>query len=304
MRSPDYTRLAQQLPALYQEEPGSFAQLDAYLGIADELNEAIASGLEDAALTGGPDAALRWPPSLPLTAGADQLTAELLARYDDLAHWAAFAPPAWWGDDEAAVVARRRFLARFARLWRRRGTPRGFVDWFCEYFGLAVESSAADDVALRPILLEHFTVPGGSTIDVPFTATLFVPVEGRDPGTLPTGSRPEPGFRDYERRLRAAEFARWYAPAHVWVRVCFVSRGFLAGLTPYTAPAILPAGATAAQVTAYEAQVVSHMALLLDVLCDVVSVVDHAGAIHVYRCGADERVVDQLGVGRLPHADD
>jgi hypothetical protein len=304
MRSPDYTRLAQQLPALYQEDPGSFAQLDAYLGIADELNEAIAAALEDAALTHGPDAALRWPGGLPLAAGPDALIAELLARYDELAQWAAFAPPAWWGADESAVVARRRFLSRFARLWRRRGTPRGFVDWFSEYFGLAAESLDPDDVALRPILLEHFTVPGGSTINVPYTATLFVPVDPRDPATLPVGARPEPGFRDYERRLRAAEFTRWYAPAHVWVRVCFVSRGFLAGLTPYTSPAVLAAGATAAQVTAYEAQVVSHMAFLLDVLCDVVSVVDHAGAIHVYRCGADERVVDQLGVGRLPHADD
>ncbi|KRB37863.1 hypothetical protein [Microbacterium sp. Root180] len=304
MRSPDYTRLAQQLPSLYQEEPGSFSQLDAYLGLADELNEAIAAGLEDASLTHGPDAALRWPASLPLTAGADALTRELLAQCDDLAQWAAFAPPAWWGADEPAIVARRRFLARFARLWRRRGTPRGFVDWFSEYFGLAAESVDPDDVVLRPLLLEHFTVPGGSTINVPFTATLFVPVEGRDPASLPPGARPEPGFRDYERRLRAAEFARWYAPAHIWVRVCFVSRGFLAGLTPYTAPAILPTGASAAQLAAYEAQVISHMATLLDVLCDVVSVVDHAGAIHVYRCGADEGVTDQLGVGRLPHADD
>src|SRR6478752_589675 len=63
-RGPDHTRLASQLPAVYQEDEGSFAQVDAYLGLADELNHAVVEHLEDLLTALGPDATLRWPGDL------------------------------------------------------------------------------------------------------------------------------------------------------------------------------------------------------------------------------------------------
>jgi len=42
-----------------------------------------------------------------------------------------------WPTNEAGLGKRREFLARSARLWRRRGTPRGFLSWFTLYFGMA-----------------------------------------------------------------------------------------------------------------------------------------------------------------------
>lgn len=134
MPSADYTRLAQHLPAVYADDAASFAQVDAFLGLADELNHAYVERLEDLALVLGPDAALRWPPDLPYDAGGDALLEAFLDGYDEVATWAAFAFPASWGRDEVGVAQRRAFLAKAARIWRRRGTPRGFLDWFCLAF--------------------------------------------------------------------------------------------------------------------------------------------------------------------------
>src|SRR5262245_37892652 len=107
MRSPDYTRLAAQLPAVYQDDVGSFAQVDAFLGLADELNHAIVERLEDLLLTLGPDAPLRWPAQLPLHAGADALLAAYLETFDEVARWASFTFPASWTKDEAGLGRRR-----------------------------------------------------------------------------------------------------------------------------------------------------------------------------------------------------
>ena len=278
MRSPDYTRLAQQLPALYQDDAVSFAQADAFLGLADELNHAHLERLEDLSLAVSPDALLRWPAELPLDAGTDAVLSSYAATYDEVAAWLGFAFPVGWSKNEAGLVKRRDVLARMTRLWRRRGTPRGFLDWLCAYFDIA--STA------RPLLVEHFKAPGGSLTNVPYTATLFLPSTTQ--------------FEDFARRREAVEFVNWYAPAHVWIRVCFVSTTLFADIGILVSSPVLTAGATQAQVTTYAAQVATYQADLNGLLCSVVSVVSHANGVHIYECVDDGRGIDRLDVGLLP----
>ena len=278
MRSPDYTRVAALLPPLYQEDVASFAQVDAFLGLADELAHAHVERLEDLALDVCPDALLRWPAEVPLDAGADALLASYAATYDVVASWLGFAFPAAWPSTETGLVKRRSLLARMTRLWRRRGTPRGFLDWFARYFDVL----AAD----RPLLVEHFKAPGAQFPSDPWTATLFVPSTTQ--------------FESFPRRREAVEFVNWYAPAHVWIRVCFVQPGYFAAHGFLLNPPTLPADATAAQVTQYAAEIATHQADLNSLLCSVVSVVSHANGVHIFECIDDGRGIDRLGVGLLP----
>ena len=286
MRSPDFTRTAATLPALYQDDAPSFAQVDAYLGLADDLAEAVVAQLEGLSFALGPDAAATWPHDLPLDAGSGALIASLTERYDELARWFAFTVPTSWGDGESAVGARRRFLAKAARLWRRRGTPRGFLDWFCTYFHLT-------EAAERPFLLEHFKVPGGVFAPGPYTATLFVPATAT--------------FADYRRRVEASEFVRWYAPAHVAMRVCYVAPGALEELPT---PATLAPAET--DLTAYSNALFTQLIALRELACSVVSLVDHENGIHLYGCDpgtippaglGEPRSIDHLSVGHLPTDD-
>lgn len=276
MPSADYTRLAQYLPAVYQDDAASFAQVDVFLGLADELNHAYLERLEDLSLVLGPDASLRWPTDLPLDAGGDALVEAYLTVYDEVATWAAFAFPASWGLDEAGVVQRRTFLAKAARIWRRRGTPRGFLDWFCLAFGIGTGA--------RPYLLEHFKVPGPQIPDPELTATLFVPST--------------PQFTDYRRRHEAMEFVDWYAPAHVLLRVCWTRPGLVV-----PAPPVLPANPTPAQVTTFQGAVDLYREDLRALLCSITSFIDHANGIRIWECIDDGRTIDRLDVGHLPSED-
>lgn len=283
MRSADYTRTAATLPALYQDDAASFAQVDAFLGLADDLAESMVATIEELASLMGPDAVLRWPHDVPLSAGSTALLASLTERYDALGEWFAFDVPSSWGQGEVGVAARRRFLAKAARLWRRRGTPRGFVDWFCTYFDI----QSPED---RPFLLEHFKIPGAPLSALPYTATLFVPNS--------------PRFVDYRRRVETSQFVEWYAPAHLAMRVCYVAVGDLEGL-----PAVATLSPTETDVTAYREALFTQLMLLRELACSVVSVVDHANGIHLYGCDpatvppidlGEPRSVDHLSVGHLP----
>lgn len=287
MRSPDFTRTSAMLPPLYAQDTESFAQLDAYLGLTDDLARAQIEALEDAAAIVGPDAALRWPTDLPITAGPEALFAHYLARYDTLGQWVAFSFGTRWPLGEAGIEQRRRFLGRAVRLWRRRGTPRGFLDWFCLYFDL-------DEVLARPVLLEHRKAIGGPFQDSPCTATLFIPVSA--------------AFSTWEQRQEAAEFVRHYAPAHVLLRVCFVLPEIFDDLGVFTNPAVLAPGETAADLAAYGQDLLDQQRRLRELLCSVVSVVSHANGIRLYGCPADdpplpERHHDHLGIGALPTDD-
>jgi len=284
MRSPDYTRLALQLPAVFHEDVASFAQVDAYLGLADELSHAIIEEVEDLSLTLGPDASLRWPATLPLDAGSDALLTSYLATYDEIATWASFAFPASWGDGEDGVLKRRAFLAKSARLWRRRGTPRGFLDWLCFAFDIAP--------ANRPLLIEHFKVrptpPAAAVPDITdpdLAATLLVVATAE--------------YADFRNRQELVEFVDWYAPSHIAMRVCWVT-GFT-GLTAIPAAvAPLPEAATTAQENTYRAAVNQYRANIRAIICSIVSVVDHANGIHVFTCIDEGRSIDRLDVGLLP----
>lgn len=278
MRSADYTRIASLLPPVYQEDAPSFAQLDSFLGLVDELNHAYLERLEDLALELGPDTALRWPADLPLDAGGDALTAAYLAVYDEVARWAAFTFPSSWTTDEDGVALRRSFLARSARIWRRRGTPRGFLDWFCLAFGI--------DPADRPYLLEHFKAPGPQLAEPELAGTLFVPTSTQ--------------FGDYRRRAEAIGFVERYAPAHVALRVCWTEPGFVPPQPP--AP---PAPGASGDVTpvdraAFDADVDQYRRELRALLCSITSFVDHPNGIRIWECIDEGRTIDRLDVGRLP----
>src|SRR5262245_44612101 len=237
MRSPDYTRLAAQLPAVYQDDALSFAQVDAFLGLADELNHAIVERLEDLLFALGPDATLRWPAELEFHAGWDAVLAAYLQTYDEVATWASFTFPLSWTKDEAGLVRRREFLARSARLWRRRGTPRGFLSWFSLYFGVP-ESD-------RPYLLEHYKAPGAGITGEAYTATLFIP------NTT--------DFAEWGRREEVADFVRRYAPAHVSMRACFVAPKLFSEVM-FASPPTLPEKPSESDVSAYAAAIAAFQA--------------------------------------------
>jgi len=279
MRSADYTRLAQQLPALYQEDAPSFAQLDAFLGLADELDHAHIARLEDLALTAGPDAMLRWPAELALDAGPDAVLASYAAAYDVVAGWLGFVFPPGWATDEPGLARRRTLLAAMTRLWRRRGTPRGFLDWFCRYFEVSAPA--------RPLLVEHFKAPGVQLVAEPYTATLFVPSTT--------------AFEQFRRRREAVEFVNWYAPAHVWIRVCFVSTTLFEEIGILASPPVLAKKPTEQDLKVYADAVATHQKDLNALLCSVVSVVSHANGVHIYECIDEGRGLDRLDAGLLPH---
>ncbi len=269
-QSPVYTPLAAQLPAVYAEDSDSWAQLESYLGLADDLNRAYAERLAELATWLSPEATSLWPGDRAVGMTEDAVLARYQAVFDELARWFAFRFPPSWGVDAASLRQRQTFLARAARLWRRRGTPRGFVDWFAFWF----RTEPAD----RPILVEHykFGQPTGSSGEVGpepwLRATLFVP------STEP--------FSDFNRRREAIWFAEQFAPAHVHVRVCWVKPGW--SLDPVPGP-----GATPSDIAAYRKRVNG-------VLCSLVSFVDHANGIHIWECVDEGRPVDRLNVGQLP----
>lgn len=268
MASPDYLPLAFDLPEVYQEDGRSFAQVDSYLGLADELAREYLERLDELGTWLSPLAPELWPPGLLLDAGEDAVRDAYLAVFDELARWFAFRFPASWTRDGAGIAKRRTFLAKAARLWRRRGTPRGFLDWFC----LAFDVAPID----RPYLLEHFKfgppAPGEPGEAPWLRATLFVPSTDQ--------------FSDFSRRREAISFANHYTPAHVLMRVCWVRPDFT--LDPVPGP-----GATATAVAAYRTRI-------RELLCSLVSFVDHANAIRIWECIDEGRPIDRLGVGRLP----
>lgn len=268
--APDYLPLAAHLPPIYADDAASFEQVESYLGLVDDLNRAYVERLAELTTWLSPEAVALWPGDRPVDAGADAVLARYRAVYDELARWFAFSFPASWGAGPASLARKREFVARAARVWRRRATPRGFVDWFVLWFAVA----AAD----RPFLVEHFKfgTPTGAAgeqgPDPALRATLFVPST--------------PQFSDFNRRKEAIAFADRYAPAHVRLRVCWVRPGW--NLDPVPGP-----GATPTEIDAYRSRVNT-------LLCSLVSFVDHANGIRIWECIDEGRPVDRLNVGQLP----
>lgn len=261
----EYVALAQELPAVYQDDAESFAQLDGYLAMVDEVLRDYAEEIADVPSWLSPAGAV-WPPGVAVDAGSDEVHEAVLALYDTLAGWFAFRFPGSWRDDDEGMARRREFVGRAARLWRRRGTPRGFLDWFCLYFGIGAAS--------RPVLLEHFKYgPAAKGQPDPWLhATLLVPSTTQ--------------FRDYGRRVEAEAFVQRYAPSHVLMRLCW-------GPSPLVLPDAPGARAKAPEVAAYREA-------MRRLICGIHHDVPHESAIHLGECVDVGTPRDRLDIGRLP----
>jgi hypothetical protein len=266
-----YTPIARTLPAVFQQQDG-FAQVDAYLGLVDDLQRAYLDRLDEVGAWLSP-AASAWPPGLPLDAGADEVLSRYEQLYDELATWFGFTVPGSWPVAAEGLRRRRGFLLKAARLWRRRGTPRGFLDWFCLYFGVPEGQ--------RPILLEHFKYGGGPGDGPGLRATLLVPV---GEAFTPREGETDAGWA-VARRREARVFVERYAPAHVLMRLCWVEADAeITDLPDPDDPATWPEFRTR----------------INGLLCSIVDVTDHGSAIHLGACIDAGRVEDRLDTGRLP----
>lgn len=268
MPSPDYLPLALGLPAVYQDDQVAFAQLDSYLDLADTLLRSGLIALDDAETWLTPESLDHWPSALPADAGRDAVLDAQWAVQDELASWTGFAFPPSWPAGAAGLKRRRAYLRHAVRLWRERGTPRGFLNWFCLAFADATGATA-------PRLVEHFRVADPTDPDVAelepwLHATLFVRGDHR--------------FADYGRRREAIAFVDRYAPAHVAIRVCWVGGRFTLPKAPEAGSAAVP----------------DWQKAMRTLLCSVVSEVDHALGVRIWHCADEGRAQDRLDVGQIP----
>jgi hypothetical protein len=266
--APLYRPIVEHLPAVYQEDAASYAQVSGYLGLVDDLARAYAAELDELTSWLGPDARDLQPPGLPAAAPPDEVFDRYAALYDELASWFGFTFPESWADPadrEGELDRKRAFLTRAAHLWRRRGTPRGFYAWLCFYFELETDRAA------RPALIEHFAVRASAADpdEGAYTITLLVP----------RGA----AFASYRRRRELVRFVDRYAPAHLLTRICWVAPGQLDELWP------APAATLAQKRTKIQA--------ILDQLGDYTP---EADGIHLERPPFSDDPLDRLGQGTLP----
>lgn len=272
MTSPDYLPLALGLPAVYRDDQESFAQLESFLGIVDDLDLAQLQRVDDLPAWLSPAAPSSWPPALDLDAGADAVARAYAQALDAAASWFAFAFPRSWPASAALLARRASVLESLARLWRERATAAGFVDFVALYFGLEGDT--------RPILLEHFTVAPRPD------ETVVTPLP--DPGLRATLFVPSAPFARHELRREVVAFVDRYSPTHVLVRVCWVGPAFRDGILQ---PPV--AGATPAQLVDYRERARA-------VLRTLVSRVEHGLGIRVWECIDAGSIDDRLGTGLLP----
>jgi hypothetical protein len=139
----------------------------------------------------------------------------------------------------------------------------------------------------RPFLLEHFKFGQPASID---SGDLGPEPELRATLLVPTTSR----FEGIANRRHFIEFATRYAPAHVHVRVCWVRQEFSLDPVPGPRPA------AAADLAAWESEVGAFRRRIRDLLCSLVSFIDHASGVRIYECIDEGGAADRLGVARLP----
>lgn len=266
--APHYRPIAHELPAVYRRDTESFSQIEGYLGLVDELSRAYTSRLDDIASWLSPDATEMWPPGIPIGATHDAVLDRYASLFDEIARWFGYVFPGSWNDANQGLAHKREFLLRAARIWRRRMTPRGLLDWIC----LAFEIAEPD----RPILLEHFKfgrpeTAGGELGEEPFLrATLLVPSSDQ--------------FTDYARRRELLEFVDVSAAAHVYVRVCWVEQGFT--LAP-------PDPTNESDRADFEKEI-------RELLCSHVSDIPYESGAGAPACAKEGSPKDRLGIARLP----
>jgi hypothetical protein len=266
-RAPRHRPVAEHLPAVYQGDADSWAQVRGYLGLVDALDRAALAEIEDLPLWLSPDARKLHPPGLRPGAGPDEVYARYLALAGELADWFGFTYPESWsvpGDRERELDRKLEFCRRAARLWRRRGTPRGFYAWLCFWFEL-------DDRDDRPALIEHYKIRVSATD----------PDEGARTITLlvPRGD----AFERYERRRELVRFVDRHAPAHLVVRVCWIHPQDLANRYP------APTDSAAVKRT--------KLRTLVETVGDYTPEED---GIHLELSPFPDRPLDRLGHGTLP----
>jgi hypothetical protein len=266
-RAPHYRPIHEHLPAVYQSDAASWDEVRGYLGLVDRLARAALAELEDLPLWLSPDARDLHPPGLRPSADADRVYDRYLALADELADWFGFSYPESWrvpGDRERELDRKLEFCRHAARLWRRRGTPRGFYAWLRFWFEL-------DDRDDRPVLIEDFAVRASAT-DVN---------EGARAITLlvPRGA----AFQEYERRRELVRFVDRHAPAHLVVRICWIHPQDLSTLYP------APTDSTAVKRT--------KLRTLLDTVGDFTP---EADGIHLELSPFPDRPLDRVGHGTLP----
>ncbi len=304
-----YTPIADLLPSVFHNDTDSFEQINSYLGLADEIIRAYVSRVEELSVWLSPNGPRNaWPADVPLEAGIDDVLDAYVALFDELAAWTGFTFPEWWvtsvddghpSDDRLADLRRRRtYLAKSARLWRRRGTPRGFLDWLCLAFDVAPEH--------RPYLLEHFKFGRPSCPDDDGSEPVDV---GPEPGLRATLLVPStPAFDRPEMRRLLTGFVETYAPAHVHIRVCWVNDDFELyevvnddGTTEVRElPGPRPTTGTAAEIEAWRLAVEEYRSHVRCVLCALVDETSHEAGIGVEACIDKGQSTDRLGIGRLP----
>jgi hypothetical protein len=308
-----YTDLAEHLPSLYQEHEASWEQVRSYLSLLDQWSLKYLDQLEQALVWLSPTASEREagsnadretgrgrvrlsPTALERVAEVpggfvangesekdkDRETRALFARLElcrQLASWFGLEfPPNWEepldADRHRELKRKVEFLRHVPRLWRRRGTPQGFVQWFCLYFDVPSDH--------RPILLEHFQfMPAMIEIAERQRAasrvTLIVPVTA--------------GFDALLRRREVAEFLLRHAPAHLMFRVCFVSGKLETMLRTEYGKLQEPDSREAARKWIVE-----------NILAQATDFVSHDEGLTIYGCANDAKVreQDRLGGGRLP----
>jgi hypothetical protein len=264
--APEYRPIAEHLPAIYQEDPASWEQVQGFLGLVDALYRAYLASLDDLTTWLSPEARTVQPPGV---APQDDPVGAYRAVFAELADWFAYAfPPSWAsGDADADLDRQREFLLRVARFWRRRGTPSGFYSWFCFYFGLSPASP--DDL---PILIEHFKYRPPSDTSGQQKPDPLVPDPYAHRVTLLV--RRTTTFDDYRRRREVVQFVSREAPAHLLFRVCWVPPGYTLDLT--------------------------KTAAVRTVLESLAGYVTYDDGIHLDEPPAVAKAGDRLGQGQLP----
>ncbi len=281
-----YTPLVEDLPPIYRRDRVSYDQLAGYLGLVDDLQRGYIERLDEITSWLSPQALDVWPAGVPLDAGADRLLTAYREAFDELAGWFAYVFPGSWNDEYHGLDKKRRFLQRVARLWRRRGSPRGFVDWVSFAFDIADEH--------RPMLFEHFKYgedPGSPAKPPWLRATLLVrssdPVTNPAPAGQPAAvTNSTEQFQHFARRRELVEFVEASAPAHVDVRVCWVNLEMAppADLEPPFSPA----------------ELADYNAKIRELLCTLADDVPHALAVNARECGKPDAPKDRLGIAKLP----
>jgi hypothetical protein len=273
-----YRPAAEVLPSVYQDDAVSYEQVTGYLSFVDDLLRAYLAALEDVTAWLGPGALGVRPPGLSsgLTAvpEADKDHPQVVAvgeLFAELAGWFAFTMPRSWEqldtagerDPEATLDRQREFLLRAARIWRERGTPRGFLAWLCFWFEL-------DDEDEIPILIEHFKYRDDHTLGR-VGESREDPYAHRVSLLVPLGP-----FGAHERRRELVQFVARHAPAHLVVRVCWVAEGF-------------------------EPPPLGDEAAVRQLLTTISSFVEEDDGFHLGKCPLDEAGPrDRLGQGVLP----